>query len=226
MAAHELRSPMSVVGGYLRMVLRSSTDPLTAQQRKMLEEAEQSCGRLSELATLLSEISKLDDGRTTLSLEPLDLGALLSDVAGHVHEAQERDVHLALRGDPDPAPMSGDPVRLRSAFHAVFRAILREKAGPATVVAERRRETVDGRRVETVIVADVHSVQESYDRPRYLFNEKRGGVALQLALARRVFEGHGGGIWAPAPVLPADEWGEEKDPLTKGAAIIVLPLTE
>jgi hypothetical protein len=80
--------------------------------------------------------------------------------------------------------------------------------------------------VETVIVADADSVQESYDRPRYVFNEKRGGVALELALARRVVEGHGGGIWAPAPVIPANEWGEEKDPLTRGAAIIVLPLTE
>jgi signal transduction histidine kinase len=226
MIVHEFRTPMSVVGGYLRMVLRTSPDPLTPQQRKMLEQAAESCGRLSELTNVLSEIAKLDDGRITLAPAPMDLGTLLSDVAAHVHEAQERDVHLALRGDPGPAPMSGDPVRLRSAFHAVFRAILREKAGPATVVAERRHETVDGRRVETVIVADADSVQESYDRPRYVFNEKRGGVALELALARRVVEGHGGGIWAPAPVIPANEWGEEKDPLTRGAAIIVLPLTE
>lgn len=226
MTVHELNTPLSVVGGYLRMVLQYSPDPLTDQQRKLLTQAAESCGRLTELTRLLNDIGKLDDGRLSLSRTPVDLRSLIADVAEHVHEAEDRDVHLALQGDPGPAPMSGDAGRLRAAFHAVFRAILREKAGPATVVVDRRHGPVEGRPCATVIVADADAVQESYDRPRHLFNEKRGGVALELALARRVFEGHGGKIWAPKPTIPADETGEEKDPVTRGSAIIVLPLTE
>jgi signal transduction histidine kinase len=226
MTVHELRSPISVVGGYLRMLLRNAPDPLTARQRKLIEAAEGSCGRLRELAQLLSDISKLDDGRLTLAQQPLELGALIAEVATHVHEANDRNVHLVLEGDPGPASISGDADRLRSAFRAVFQAILREKAGPATVVAARRHDRVDGVLHATVVVADAGAVQESYDRPRHAFNERRGGVALELALARRVIERHGGRLAAPAPVIPPDESGEEKDPLTRGSAIIMLPLTE
>src|SRR5262252_2706148 len=51
--------------------------------------------------------------------------ARLVDVAAHVHEAEDRDVRLTLRG-AGAAAASGDSVRLRTAFDAIFRAILRE----------------------------------------------------------------------------------------------------
>jgi hypothetical protein len=123
--------------------------------------------------------------------------------------------------------MIGDVARLRAAFDAVFRAVLREKVGPATVVAERRVAIVDGRQSAVVVVADAAGVQEAYARPRAVFNEKRGGLGLALPLARRVFEGHGGRIWSPAPNAPeAPEASGGNDPLARASAIIALPLTE
>jgi signal transduction histidine kinase len=63
-----------------------------------------------------------------------------------------------------------------------------------------------------------------------VFDEKRGGMGLALPLARRVIEGHGGRIAAPAPV-PGPEAGATPDllaadPVARGSAIITLPLTE
>ena len=223
LAVHEFRTPATVVGGYLRMLLRDTAEPLTPHQQKLLAEAEKSFARLVTLIGELSEIGKLDDGQLAMNREPLELGALLTEVAEHVHEAKDRDVHLALGGDPGAAPVSGDAARLRKAFDAVFRAILREKPGPATVIADRRRAQIDGRTCAVVIVADTGSVQQSYDRPRGVFNETRGGLGLALPLARRVFEGHGGWIWSPAPLSGGME---PDDPLSRGSAIIALPLTE
>jgi signal transduction histidine kinase len=223
LAVHEFRTPASVVGGYLRMLQRDSTEPLTPKQAKMVDEAARSCARLVELIGELSDISKLDSGAIDLQRKPLDLTALLTEVAAHVHEAKDRDVHLALQGVPEPAPMIGDAGRLTRAFDAVFRAILREKAGPATVAADHRRVEIDGRRWSVVVVADANVVQESYERPRGVFNEKRGGLGLALPLARRVFEGHGGRIWSPASSGGDPERG---DPVSWGSAIVTLPLTE
>jgi signal transduction histidine kinase len=46
LTVHELRTPVTVVSGYLRMLLKEQGGPLTEKQRKMLEEAERSCGRI------------------------------------------------------------------------------------------------------------------------------------------------------------------------------------
>jgi signal transduction histidine kinase len=226
LAAHELKTPASVVAGYLRMLLRDSAEPLTPRQRHMIEEAEKSCARIVAVAQESSLIAKLDESMVKLAQESVDLGALLRDVADHVHEAKDRGVHLSLGGDLGAARMMGDAARLREAFHAIFRAIVREKTGPATVVADQRRERIDGRPHAVVVVADENSVQQSYARPRGMFNEyssRRGGLGLALPLARRVFEGLGGSIWAPAPEVGQSD---EEDALSRGSAIIALPLTE
>jgi hypothetical protein len=56
-----------------------------------------------------------------------------------------------------------------------------------------------------------------------MFNDLRGGLGLALPLARRVFAGHGGGIWSPA--LPAGR-SEADDPVSRASVIVALPITE
>ena len=218
LAVHELRTPSSVVAGYLRLLQRDGGDPITDQQRKMVSEAEKSCARFIALIAEMSEISKLDSGAIALAHQPIDIFALVEEVAEHVHEASEREVRLTLKGEATGAPATGDAVRLRAAFQSIFRAILREKLGPATVVAERRRVVQDGRPSAVVVVSDESDVQAVYDSPPGAFDEGRGGLGLALPLARRVIEGHGGRIWAPSPKA-----GEDR---ARGSAVISLPITE
>ena len=222
LAVHELRSPASVVGGYLRMLQREIESPLSERQRKMIDEAEKSCARLVALIAELSDISKLDSGLVSLAREPLDLFPLIAEVVELVQEAKDRDVRLEIRGETHGAQISGDAARLRSAFDVIFRSILREKAGPATIVVERRRETRDGQPTAVVVVAEETSVQAAHDRAVAPFDEQRGGLGLQLPLARRIFEGHGGHLAQPAGSTAAGP----DDRLPRGSAIVSLPITE
>jgi signal transduction histidine kinase len=146
---------------------------------------------------------------------------VLDKVAELVHEASERDVRLQLIGPSEGALLTGDASRLHNAFDAIFRAVLREKPGPSTVVAERRLETRDGKTSAVVIVADDGSVQEAYEREPAAFDDSRGGMGLALPLARRVIEGHGGRIWSPANTSGT---AESPDPLARGSVIISFPV--
>ena len=215
LAVHEFRTPASVVGGYLRMLQRDTDPPLSERQRRMVDEAEKSCARLVAIVAELSDIGRMDSGALSLGQQSLDVFSLVGEVAELVHEAKDREVLLDVRGSTTGAPMTGDLIRLRAAFDAIFRAILREKPGPATVVAERRLDVRDGRSSAVVIVADAASVQQAYERDPGPFDEKRGGLGLALPLARRVIEGHGGRLWSPS--------GGD-DALTRASAVISLPI--
>jgi signal transduction histidine kinase len=222
LAVHEFRTPASVVGGYLRMLQKDQDPPMSERQLRMIEEAEKSCARLVAIVAELSDIGKLDSGAVKFAKLPVDIFSLAEKVAELVHEASDRDVHLKLSGPSDGAHMTGDATRLRAAFDALFRAILREKPGPSTVIAERRLVSRNGTSHALVIVADEGCVQDAYDRAPGPFDDKRGGLGLALPLARRVIEGHGGGLWSPAPAVPAGD--DSSDPLTRGSVIISLPL--
>ena len=220
LAVHEFRTPASVVGGYLRMLQSDQDPPMSERQHRMIEQAAKSCERLVAIVAELSEIGKFDGAEIALAQEPLDLFALIEDVAGQEQEGRDRDVQLTLAGPSSGAPITGDAGRLRTAVDAVLRAILREKPGPNVVVAERRREMRDGREYASLIVADQGRVQAALDSEPGGFDDMRGGLGLALPLARRIIEAHGGRIWSPASPGHADG----TDAAAHGSAIISFPL--
>jgi phospho-acceptor domain-containing protein len=218
LAVHEFRTPASVVGGYLRMLQRDNA-ALSERQRKMIDEAEKSCARIVALIAELSDVQKLDVGLISLNRQPVDVFALAGEVAEHVQEGKDREVRLQVRGEATGALISGDIPRLRTALESVYRAILREKAGPCVVVADRRYESRDGKTSAVIIVADEENVQTAYESEPGVLFEKRGGLGLILPLARRAVEGIGGRIWSPAERNP-------EDPFARGAIMMSFPVTE
>jgi signal transduction histidine kinase len=200
------------------MLQRDGEPALSGRQRHMVDEAEKSCARLVAIVGELSDIAKLDAGSLALARQPIDLFALVDEAASRVESIADRDVHLAVRGDSTGARISGDSGRLAKALEAIFRAIVREHAGPATVVAERRFDTVNGVRRAVVIVSEESRVQAAYAAQPGEFDEKRGGLGLALPLARRVVEGHGGQLWSPRSAVDGDA-------LARGAILVAVPVS-
>lgn len=200
LAVHELRTPVTVVGGYLRMLLREQAGPLTERQRKMLEEAERSCGRLGALVSEMSDFGKLEAGDLTLARQDVDIAALIAELASGMHEDEDRGVRLELRGVDQPVMVTGDRVRLSAALKALIHAALRERGEPGAIIVQCSTGAgPDGDRYAMVAIGDEAAL------PRLIapaedtspaFDVWRGGLGLALPVARRVIEGHGGTLWS------------------------------
>lgn len=200
LAVHELRTPVTVVAGYLRMLLREQGGPLTEKQRKMLEEADRSCTRLGAIVAEMSDLGKLEAQELAIAKAEIDVAALLAELASGMHEGEDRGVHLELRGVDSPLIVAGDRARLQAAFTALLRSALRERGEPGVVVAQTvvRTDSTSSRVI--IAVGDpsiVSSLIDMADAPPP-FEEWRGGLGMALPIARRVIEAHGGTVWSGA----------------------------
>jgi len=203
LTVHELRTPVTVVGGYLRMLLKEQGGPLTDKQKKMLEEADRSCARIGALVSEMSDLGKIESGDVVIVNQDLDLAPLLADVAGNMHEGEDRGVLLELRGADQPIPMIGDRARLTAAFKALVHSAMRERGEPGAIVIDCTHKDAGS---IVIRIGDVAAQQalgvEAGANPA--FDEWRGGMGLALPVARRVIHAHGGTIWsAPAQLSRA-----------------------
>jgi len=202
LAVHELRTPVTVTAGYLRMLLREQAGPVTERQRKMLDEAERSCTRISALISEMSELGKLEAGEVTLPAVAFDLSALVSEVASNMHEGEDRGIRLDVRAT-QRIDVAGDRTRLGAALRALTHAALRERATPGVVIVEcstRANGRSGGWAVVTIGDEDVTPALADAARSDVPppFDEWRGGLGLALPVGRRVIEAHGGAIWSAA----------------------------
>jgi signal transduction histidine kinase len=199
LAVHELRTPVTVTAGYLRMLLREQGGPVSERQQKMLEEAERSCGRINTLINEMSELGKLEAGQLTMPAVTFDLAALVVEVASSMHAGEDRDIRVDVR-TPRRVGVAGDRTRLAAALKALMHAAVRERGEAGVILAECSTVVVGNDRWAVVAIGDetvTPSLIEGASAPTPPpFDEWRGGLGLALPVGRRVIEAHGGAVWS------------------------------
>jgi signal transduction histidine kinase len=199
LTAHEFRSPLTVVAGYIRMLLKDRAGPLNDQQRRLLEEAEKSCGRLSTLIAEVSEVAHLESGTSSLNRTSVDVRTLLEKVIGALPPLPDRSSTVNLTGDRTVGSVQGDASRLSAAFASIITAIRREVvAGDELTVHLQSDGATGGVRITIAEPNRIDSLAAAPPSQLTLFDEWRGGNGLALATARRIVEAHGGRVWSPS----------------------------
>ena len=111
-AAHELRTPLSIIRGYTDMLLDGVLGQLEDAQREGLEILRHSSERLLEIVNNLLDVTRLEAGRIELMLQPLDLDGIIHTAAKEfrpVIEAAHQT--LVVHVEPDLPPALCDETR-------------------------------------------------------------------------------------------------------------------
>lgn len=213
LASHELRTPISVVSGYLRMVLKDPAGTLDERYRRMLEETDKSCARLSILVAEMSDVAALDRGTVSLKMEPIDVRELLKGAIAGLSPFPDRVIEVELMSEPAPAMIRGDKSRLQAATTSILHALRREVVSSDKLFVNERVAPYHGTLASWIGIAEaetIHAITGSDVNDLTTFDEWRGGCGLSLAIARRIIERHQGAIWSPRTGI-------------KAAAVITLP---
>jgi len=190
---------MTVVAGYIRMLLKERAGPLSEDQRKLLQEAEKSCGRLSGLVAEMSDLANLEAGTIPVARTPVDVRALLTEVINLLPAMPDREIRVELRDHAGPVTVMGDATRLRAALSAIVSCMRRELVTSDALFVKYSTLATDA--TCAIAIGDAEGLDKldgATGTDLGLFDEWRGGCGLSLAIARRTVSAHGGGIWSPA----------------------------
>lgn len=114
-AAHELRSPVTVINGYISMILRDkSADLLTANVKDYLKEIEYANQRLLQLVANLLDVARSEAGRLVVKIAPLALEDSIEKTISEMKPlADEKSIMIQYERLPNLPQVSANDVRIK-----------------------------------------------------------------------------------------------------------------
>jgi signal transduction histidine kinase len=221
-AAHDLKTPLSILNGYVELLHSEKLGPVSERQREVLNDMKASGKRLQQFIQDFLTYSVLETGGLRMQFETGNINQCLSEVCRMWSgRFQERGLALYfLANDKLPVfPFDSPKLErvisnlLENAFkftpqggtvwlHAEPHMWERRVASEPAVPGERRRQSVSQPNSVRVSVADTgpgipaEFQQEVFDDFfRLPSNTSTEGMGLGLAIARRLVHGMGGKIW-------------------------------
>ncbi len=116
--AHELKTPVSSIKGFLETILQGNTDK--AKTADFLQRAYIQSSRLADLINDISLLTKIEEASNLYQVEMVDIPDLINDIA-HELELQLKENNISLElALPEHMPLKGNPVLLYSIFRNLF----------------------------------------------------------------------------------------------------------
>jgi signal transduction histidine kinase len=196
--SHELRTPITFISGYNRLLLAEEVGALSAEQRRFLEESNKGCQRLSSFIGNLIEAARQARGDEVLEVAHARLAPVLEEVAGLFRPLfEERHIKLELRLEPE-CRARFDRLRIEQVLTNLITNALRY-TDPGGVIELAARELPGG--LAEIAVSDggpgvPPEHRERIFEPYVRVGEESGagGLGLGLAISKRIVEAHGGTI--------------------------------
>ncbi len=197
-AAHDLRTPLTVVLGQAELLERRlERDPTAPIDPAGISRLAREARRLRDLVGELLDAQRLELGGVAVESVPTDLRDVVEGVQARLHE---RGIDLKTKLPAEPVTVSVDPARLGQVLDNLVENAL--KYTSSGELPELGLEPVDGEARLSVTDRGI-GIPEG-ERERIFDRFYRGsnvqsvtdtGIGLGLYICRRIVEAHGGRIW-------------------------------
>jgi histidine kinase len=193
--AHELRSPLTSIDGYVEGLL----DGVFEADAAVLASIQEETSRLRRLAGDLTTVARAEEGALGYEWERVDLTAVASNVVGRLRpQFDASSVTLVMSRPPGALSVRGDAARLDQAITNLVGNALGHtpKGGTVTVAVDRDGSHVRLRVIddgEGIAPAEVDRIFERFYRGA---GTARSGSGLGLTIVRAIITAHDGEVVA------------------------------
>jgi two-component system, sensor histidine kinase and response regulator len=199
--SHDLRSPLTVVVGYLDVLIAQFATGLPPMAQTILESTLKSALRMNELIEDLLRLSRMN--REPLSKERVDVRALVNEVVGELRPSwRGRQVEVLVGDLPET---TGDPGLLKQVFTNLLSNAIKFTRDKDLAIVE---VSCIKEGAETVYFVRDNGAGFDMRHAKNLFGAfqrlhspgKFEGTGVGLSIVHRVVSRHGGRVWAEAEV--------------------------
>lgn len=200
LAAHELRTPITVIRGYLEILEDELGDKFGEDHKEIMRKLSVSASQLSGFINNILHVSRIEHGNLNLKFEKvnwLDLVKQACDELSKKAQLQGKQLKLEL---PSELPeVAVDKMSIAEVINnLVDNAIKYSEAGKTVTVSVRQNEDM----IETIIQDQgVGIPQNALDKLFTKFyrshrtRTSHRGTGLGLYMSKGIIEAHGGSIW-------------------------------
>ena len=227
-AAHDLKTPLDILNGYVELLQSEKLGPLNERQREVIGDMQSNGQRLQHFIQDFLSYTVLETGELRMQYEQGDVNACLSEVCRlWSHRFQEKGLALYFLANDKLVPFPFDSAKVQRVIsnllenaskftpsggtvwlHAEPYMWERRGATKPGVEKERRRQPLTTPNAVKVSVADTgpgippeYHVEVFDDFFRLPSNENQSdGMGLGLAIARRLVNGMGGKLWVESEI--------------------------
>src|SRR3989344_1711357 len=201
-AAHQLRTPLSAIKGYSSMALDGDFGKVTPQFSNAFSRIKTSAERLILLADNLLNVARMEQGNLELMKKNTDMVYLIQRIIDQFTVfATKKSLTLSFQKPSDTIPhLDIDPEKIAKVLETLLdNAIRYTDKGSVRVAIEKE----DGKILISVkdtgrglADAERETIFQSFSRGEGAQEIWTEGVGLNLYIARKFVEAHGGKIWA------------------------------
>lgn len=222
-ASHELRTPLNAIVGWVH-VLQSGALPDQEQRKHAVDAIERNAKIQTRLIEDLLDVSRMIQGRLSLTVAPLDIRTVVDTAAETVKPAAAaKQITINVMAGAEPITVIGDENRLQQIVWNLLANAVKYTAKGGTIEVEVGR--ADNR--ATVRVKDSGEGMASDFLPHVFepFRQAasttmRSGLGLGLAIVRRLVDLHGGRITASSPGVGQGSEFTVRLPMAHGSALL------
>ena len=198
-ANHELRTPLSSIIGYARILRRDAHGVMTPLQLENLDDLMRNAERLLTLIDELLDIARIEAGKVDLQVQPVDVQEVLHSVILTVQPMiNGQAVRLVQDLTPNLPKLMTDGEKLRQILlNLAGNAVKFTEQGEIRLVAGQKGDDLE------LVVADtgigikpeeLEKIFEEFHRGQTLNNGNHRGTGLGLAIVKKLVELLGGNI--------------------------------
>lgn len=190
-ASHELRSPLTVIGGYLDTLVTDIETP--EHWRKPVARMQEQVGRLSNIIAELLELSRLEAIERNVEDERVDLCALLATAQASVAtEAGSPTIDVDVRSNDR---LLGSVTEMESVIENLLSNAVRHTPVEGTITLTWSSDEEGGRLTvadtgEGIDREDIPRLTERFFRVNRGRSREDGGVGLGLAIVKHILSRH------------------------------------